>query len=137
MNIEQLIDLILHRHLPNGGWLDYWIKNAAIIGEFVRVNKLNPVGVNALPRVVGELPSDVGTLAKAVSSAIRIKDPGLCGGLRVAHLHYDGNVFMLNEKQWTEFSGKIIAESKAKLAQAKSVNFDQAMSLAQTTESLT
>jgi hypothetical protein len=136
MNPEQIVDLILHRHLPNGGWLDYWVKNAEAIGEYVRAKKLKPVGAATVPSLVGELPSGAGAGAKAVSSAVRIKDPGIRGGLRVPHLHFDGNVFMLNEQQWAEFSGNIIAESKAKLGKVNSVNFDQAMILAQTTESL-
>jgi transposase len=47
------------------------------------------------------------------------------GGMKVPHLHINGEIYLMDKKQWNEFSGKIIKEFSKKLAEAKSVNFRQ------------
>jgi transposase len=54
------------------------------------------------------------------------------GGIRVPHLHYKGELYLLNKKQWNEFSGEILKEFSKKLAETKTVNFGQLMDLSET-----
>jgi len=50
----------------------------------------------------------------------------------VAHLHFEGKVYILKDEQWAKFSAKIVADCKAKLANVHAVSFDQGMDLAET-----
>jgi len=134
MDSAYLVDLILHHHLPNGGWLDFWAKHEELIGQFIRTEKLKPASPSVVPSLAGPLATPVQPNAKTAS--LRISDPGIRGGIRVAHLHFEVKVFMLKDEQWAKFSGGIIAEAKAKLAKLNAVSFDQAMSLAKGTEAL-
>ncbi len=136
MNDELLVNPLLHRPLPIGGWLDYWIQNTEAVGDFVRKNELQPVSAAAIPAAVGEIGSTANANVKSPNASRHILDPGIRGGIHVPHLHCDGNMFMLNDKQWGEFSSKIISEAKAKLVKVNVVNFDQAMSVVRTTQTL-
>ncbi len=136
MDIGYLWDLILHHHLPNGGWLDVWLKREEAIGEFIRAEKLKPASSATVPTLVGEIPTGIMD-RKASVAALKIRDPGICGGIRVPHLHFDGKVYVLKEEQWAKFSGGIIADAKAKLSNVNAVNFDQAMDLTRVSQALT
>lgn len=57
------------------------------------------------------------------------KRPGFAGGIRALPIHYDGETYLLTEKQWIEFSQKVIERFQKKLTHAKGVNFDQLMKL--------
>lgn len=57
---------------------------------------------------------------------------GQHGGMRGPHLHYRGNLYLLNKKQWSRFTGQIIKEFSKKLALAKEVGFEQFIELADT-----
>lgn len=54
---------------------------------------------------------------------------GRCGGIRVPHVHYEREIYLLTDKQWTEFSQKVIESFQNKLAHAKGINFEQLMKL--------
>lgn len=54
---------------------------------------------------------------------------GFAGGIRAPHVHYDGDIYLLNNREWKAFSGKIIEEFKAKLSNAQAINYDQLMRL--------
>jgi len=47
------------------------------------------------------------------------------GGMKVPHLHINGEIYLMDKKEWNEFSSKIIKEFSKKLAETKSVNFRQ------------
>ena len=115
----QITDLLTS---PIGGNWIYWVNMAKSIGEFIRGNKLTPV-------VIGPV------FAEGAAPAKRVIDIGIRGGIRVAHLHFEDKIFLLDADQWAKFSGNIIADSKAKLANVKNVSFEQALvmgSVAQT-----
>jgi hypothetical protein len=57
------------------------------------------------------------------------KDLSIRGGIRAPHLHYNGEIYLLNKEQWNEFSGGIIKEFSKKLAETKNVSFNQLMEL--------
>jgi hypothetical protein len=107
---------------PIGGNWAYWSKAAKSIGEFIRGNKLAPVVITPV-------------FAEPRASAKRVIDLGIRGGIRAAHLHFDDKIYLLDAEQWAKFSGSIIAASKARLENVKTVGFEQAMvlgSIAQT-----
>jgi hypothetical protein len=114
-------------HLPNGGWLDYWTKNATTIKQFIATNKLQPIVVSTA------MPSGSALATKAKSSKAakpaHLLDLGIRGGMMAAHLHFGDDVYLLNAEQWGAFSTKVLKASRAALASAKTVSFDAAMTL--------
>lgn len=51
------------------------------------------------------------------------------GGIRVPHLHHNGEIYLLNKEQWNEFTGEIIKDFKRKLDEAQNMSFSQFMEL--------
>jgi hypothetical protein len=100
---------------PRGGNWAFFAKNAKQIGEFIQVNNLRP--------------ATIGNISAPGVQAERIMDLGIRGGIRVAHLHFENRIYLLDNKQWAKFSDSIIADCKSKLANAKAVTFDEGMLL--------
>ncbi len=136
MTNEQVFDMLLHRPLPNGGWLDFFIRNAESIGKFIQENKLTPIPQTQMPAFAGERPVESAQVARIAFPLIKVPDSDIRGGIRVAHLHFEGKVYILKDEQWAKFSTKIISDCKAKLANVHAVSFDQGMELAEAVQSL-
>ncbi len=112
---------------PIGGDLIYWKSQAPAIKEFIRANQLKAARIGALVQPGAEM----------MGAAPRpIFDINIRGGMPVAHLHYGSKIYLLNDAQWAEFSGRIIADAKAMLAKTKQIGFDQAMVLGNATQNL-
>jgi hypothetical protein len=77
----------------------------------------------AISAPVGE----VNAAAKAQLKSLKRKP--FPGGIRAAHVHYNGDVFLLNKEDWKEFSGRIVEELKTKMADAHAISYDQLMNL--------
>jgi hypothetical protein len=103
---------------PIGGNWAYFVKNQRRIGEFIKANAIKPTTIGPVA-------------AREALSEKALIDLGIRGGIRVAHLHFDDRIYMLNEEQWAKFSGSIIADAKAKLEKAKTVGFEEGMMLGQ------
>jgi hypothetical protein len=58
------------------------------------------------------------------------------GGIRMPHFHFEGDIYLLDEKQWKEFSRNIIKEFQAKLSTVNIVNFEQLIELSEAIDSL-
>ncbi len=106
---------------PRGGNWAYWVKAAKVIGEFVKANKLAPVTI---------------TVAGQVAAPKRMIDLGIRGGIKVSHVHFNDNIYLLNDEQWAKFSGNLIADASAKLAKVKKIGFDQALVLGTVTQEM-
>jgi len=98
----------------NGGNWAYFAKNKLAIGDFIRVNKLAPAKVATV-------------VATEAAAAQTLFDLGIRGGIRVPHLHFDDNIYLLDGKQWTALSKQIVADFNTKLSKVKEVSFDDAM----------
>lgn len=68
------------------------------------------------------------TKAKATTNPLDVFD--IRGGMKAPHVHYKGDIYMLNEAQWKRFSSLVIDGFKAKLDAAGSVSFDTVMGIA-------
>jgi hypothetical protein len=101
--------------------IDFWIRREAMIGEFIKKNKLRPMDTSAFEF---EALSEV---AKATTerAALPLRRPPFPGGMRIPHLHFNANVYALDETQWRAFSGGVMADLKEKLAKASALSFDQ------------
>ena len=51
------------------------------------------------------------------------------GGMRIPHVHLDGEIYMLKDEHWKELTEKVINKFRTKLANMKTVNFEQMMKL--------
>jgi len=97
-----------------------------IIRNFINVNKLVPIERQAAK-----------TAGKKTSSSYE----GLYwwmkyGGMLVPHLHFEGNVYILNEVQWGSFSKSLVKDFQKKLARANSISFQNALDISNTIDGM-
>ena len=103
--------VVFERKWIYGGPRDLWIRNEKIVGELITKYKLQPYA------------------AAAARNKAVMYDPDIRGGIRMAHLHAKGNIYLVEEKAWNEFSGRVLRDFRAKLETAQSVNFEQLMDI--------
>lgn len=102
---------------------NFWTIQANAVERFIKANKIQPVTQEALQmRSIAEVPGTA-TEMTAVPWWWRY------GGMRVSHLHYAGELYLLNQEQWKAFSGEIVKDFSVKLAEANSINFGQMMEI--------
>ena len=68
--------------------------------------------------------------------ALTLKPIDFPGGIRNPHFHFDGKIYLLNERQWKDFSKDIIKSFQEKLAKVGSVNFEKIMRLSNAIDTL-
>lgn len=103
-----------------------WYRDVEFVTRFVRKYKLREVGA-----------APAGIRRKAVRATARIKAikiPDIYGGMRGPHLHLGSGTYILNDKQWADFSKNVMEDARNKLKNAKTVNFPQLMDLSSTLE---
>lgn len=116
--------------LKNGGRLAFWEKNARVANEFINANKLEAFTNHHLS--TGKVLSKANSAKELEESLKHLKN----GGMRVAHLHHDGKIFLLDDQQWKEFSKTVIDGFQEKLAKANSINYEQLMEISGAMESI-
>jgi hypothetical protein len=106
-----------------GGLRDFWLTNAEQVGKFIDSNKLKPISQESMEmRTAGT--------EKATEGSMLLQWWWKAGGIRVAHLHFEGNIYLLNANQWKAFSSTIIKEFGRKLSEAGTVNYGNLMNIA-------
>jgi len=100
-----------------GGRLDLWLKNIEAIADLTTKLKLKPVAREHLTNMVS-------TGAEMERSARALQAPDIRGGIRMPHLHFKGEIFLLNEDQWKIFAGQTLKNFQERLGSAKVVTFD-------------
>jgi hypothetical protein len=73
--------------------------------------------------------ADVAKLGRTEMATMPPLPQNFPGGLKTPHVHYNGDIFLLGDKEWQAFSSKIIEDFRAKLKGAKSINYDQLIRL--------
>jgi hypothetical protein len=109
--------------LKNGGRWDFWVSQVATIGRYVDAH------AKELTKVQGALHSTAAAAPEAAtraSSRTIMWDPTR-GGMRMPHLHYAGEIFILNEGQWAEFSKSAVSALAEKMGKAQKVTFESVM----------
>jgi hypothetical protein len=115
MKPERRLPLVVPR-LP-GIPPEVYIRNLEQIRNFIAAEKLTPVAAAQLRGAEREWHSP-------------------WGGMRMPHLHLEGDLYLLNTEQWQRFSGALLKSVREKLAVAKTVSFDQAMEISEAVEAL-
>jgi hypothetical protein len=110
--------------LKNGGRRDFWVSHLEIIERFVKAagNELTHIQVAAQSRV------EIGTPAAGAKTILW--DPTR-GGMRMPHLHYAGEIYLLNEVQWANFSKSAMKALSEKLGKAQKVTFEDVMQVSE------
>ncbi len=133
MNRLQTEDI--HRYIWRWGMpAELWITNVEFVADFIRKH-----GVRAMPRehLVADDPVPLVILERAAEERLPVFPPRpFPGGIRVAHLHFNGDFYPLDQEQWEEFSRSMVERFQAKLEHVGTVSFDQLMELSKTMEAL-
>lgn len=90
-----------------GDWV-FWYEFRATIREIIDEFNIEPVAPKFLPQRGFPV---TGSMAR----------PWPCGGIKGPHLHFGGEVYDLNVKQWKVFTDSVIKECQAKLEIAQSL----------------
>lgn len=112
-----------------GGRRDFFIAYADRIGKFIEANKLKPVSENHIlsPQInIKEIKLNIAALPSDLIPW------WYKGGKKFAHLHYAGDAYLLNAKQWQDFSTQIVEDMSKKVAASKSISFDGVLELSDT-----
>ena len=97
-----------------------WYTHEKFVKSFIEENKLKPIlGERAAMEHIGR------ERAIDIKYLIDIR-----GGKRTPHLHYRGDLYLMDAGQWKQFSNTIVKDLSKKLAAAKTVNFEQFMEVA-------
>lgn len=125
-NLSSVIDSIRWRiGIP----ADFWIIKEAAIGEFIKANKLKAVGHESL-RV------DANPIAGTAKAANIDYIINIRGGRKTPHLHYKGDLYLLDAKQWQAFAGPMMKEFSKQIAAAKAISFDNFMDVGETAHTM-
>lgn len=126
---------------------DIWLSQREVIAGMIAKYKLKPLDVESYPHVqvaaVAEAveqvaaPAAAKTRAKALPISARLPWPKpFPGGLRIPHLHFGPDVYLLNRVQWREFSASVMRDMQERLGAAKELGFEQTMELSQAATTL-
>lgn len=110
-----------------------WLNRLEMIEVFIKENALQPAALEALP--VSPLINQAAG-AEIAERAVKNRWTGFPGGIRIPHLHFKGNVFVLKEELWQKFSANLVKDLQGRLAKAKSVSFEQAIEISEAIDSL-
>lgn len=113
--------------LKNGGRWDFWVSQLAVVGRYVDAHAKELTKVQVAHQSPIAVAAETGT--RAAGRPI-IWDPTR-GGMRMPHLHYAGEIFILNEGQWAEFSKSAVSALTEKMGKAQKVTFESVMELSE------
>ena len=114
-------------HLKNGGRRDFWLAHAALVERFIEAHgkELTRVQLPAQPRAAA---MEAAAPANVAAARTLMWDPTR-GGMRMPHLHYAGEVYVLNEAQWAELSKSAVSALAERMSKAGRVGFESVMQL--------
>jgi hypothetical protein len=119
-----------------GGRFEYWVTHRAEIAKFIKKAKVSAVEAKHLRAV----PPAVARRARPPEEELPPWWPEPWPipwpGIRAPHIHHAGDIYVLNAKQWREFSKMAIKEFQEKLAKAEEVGFAQLMEISEVMEGL-
>ncbi len=115
---------------------ELWLSYHELVGKQIRKYKLKPLPVDQYPYMplAAEMGLAGGTAAKA-SSRFRWPVP-FPGGIRIPHFHHGRDVYLVQQKQWNNFSNAIVRDIQTRLDKAGQVGFDETVQLAEAAVSL-
>ena len=120
---------------------ELWRSHRYLAAEMVKKHKLKPLPIEEYPYL--PLAAELGSTAvnlKATSrkKAVQLRWPiPFPGGIGIPHLHLGNDIYLVQAKQWQQFSQAVVTDIRKRLDGAKEIGFDQMLQLGQGTASLT
>ena len=111
-------------YLKCGGRWEFWVSQINVIEQFMKsAAGRELIQVNAAAHSAAK--QDMKASGKAI-----IWDPTR-GGMRMPHIHYAGEIYILNEKQWEDFSKLAMQALAEKMGKMQKVSFENVMQIAE------
>jgi hypothetical protein len=99
-----------------------WAKNEKQIAATIKKMGLKPLSKEEIA-VAEKAAPQLTTTATVI--------PGFSIGIpREWHLHFQGNIYKINQQQWDSFSAAILKNIGEQISKAKNVSFENALNLA-------
>ncbi len=130
MTSYQIQDKHLKMRIPDwihGGPWEIWVKELDFIENFIKehdLKRLNRGAVYDDPVPVVEM-FDQQVSAAARKTKVRWKYPPIPGGIRIPHLHFRKDVFLVEPEQWRVFSRQVVSNIAEQIMKAENVEFQQ------------
>ncbi len=107
---------------------DVFVINHELIHSLIKEYKLPVLSEEFLT-----FNPDVSFVARAEEGMDKERAPKrprlICGGMRIPHVHYKNDIYLMEDKQWHVFTQRLIKDFRGKLASAKTVSFDKLLEL--------
>lgn len=104
---------------------EIWISQIELIEKMINKYKLQPLDIQHYPVMGGGSEMAVnGPVAKSAKKLIFDPRP-FPGGLRQPHVHFRTDIYILNRKQWQDFSSQVMKDLRTNLEQANTVGFEK------------
>ena len=118
-----------------GGNRLFWLSKIDLVSKIVDRFDLKPISEELIPAGAYVSPMQMMQDTRAMEIAkIPIRWP--CGGIREPHLHLGSKLYMLDQKQWQEFSGAVINDCQQRLASAGSIGITQLIDISESVAEL-
>jgi hypothetical protein len=111
-------------YLKCGGRWEFWVSQINVIEQFMKTAGKELIQINEAAH--GAVRQE----AKAASGKAILWDPTR-GGMRMPHIHYAGEIYILNEKQWEDFSKLAMQSLTEKMGRMQKVPFEKVMQIAE------
>jgi hypothetical protein len=115
--------------LRNGGRREFWLSHLEQVASFIKEKQLKPIDANRLP-VGTQVVSREAAMRTVDAQSVLLWEPRF-GGWPLPHLHYGGEIYALNEKQWADFSKQMMQVFATKLQNTNKVTFNQLMGVSE------
>jgi len=116
----------------DGGNFIYWLVQHRSVAQFIEKYKIPAIEEEFLPMV------DVQSAVKRTEASQPLPKPiNFPGGIRVPHLHFKGELYLLTREQWKTFAGDAINSFQDKMGQANAISFNQLMEISEAVNTLT
>ncbi len=123
---------------------DIWLSHSALVASVIKKFRLKALDVASYP----SMPAmDAGMIEEVAMNATRAKAATVIppklrwprpfpGGLRIPHVHFGADVYLLNDVQWKDFSTSVLRDVTKRISSAKEISFEQTVELAEAVNTL-
>ena len=116
-----------------GGRRALFVRYAHLVADVIKDFKLQPIKEDIL---VPTMRFSGATRAVPDAEMLAQIDPGICGGKRFAHLHFRGDVYQLDVKQWQTFTARVTADLAERVQAAGAVSVEQILDLSDAVDAI-
>ncbi len=126
----------------NGRPAEIWVAQLKLVEHMIGEYKLEPLSpehyptIGVMHRTAVSEPHEPNRVEKSARNVSIVPPKPFPGGLRLAHLHFKDEIFLLNDEQWKRFSSTVIKCFKEKLSRVKTISFDQLVETSAAIDSL-